>query len=133
MLSAIGLILDCLGVGIIMIHTLYDLGIEAALKIVEKIDIENDQNITSKFLKGEKLSPKEKERLLHLIKENITFKSAGYIVLLWDWINVHIFRFYAWTDEKPRVVNRYLWNFCGLFLILVGFIFQLMGALRVLW
>ena len=33
MLIVIGLIMDCLGVAIIMLHTLYDLGMEAALRI----------------------------------------------------------------------------------------------------
>lgn len=129
MLSAIGLILDCLGVGMIMVHTLYDIGIDASVRIIEKIDIEKDRNLISNFFDGKKLSPAEKERSVHLIKENLTLKSLGYIVSLWLWINRHIFRFTPWIDEKPRVINRYLWNFCGLFLILIGFVFQLLGAL----
>ncbi|MFC1675090.1 hypothetical protein ACFL1K_04325 [Candidatus Omnitrophota bacterium] len=128
MLSTIGLVFDCLGVSIIMIHTLYDIGIEAATRIMEKMNIEEDQKLIAKFKDNEKLSSKEKERVKDLVKENFTLNSLQYFIMLWVWINRHIFRFTPWIEGKPRLINRYLWNFCGLFLILIGFILQLVGG-----
>lgn len=128
MLTAIGLILDCLGVLIITVHILYDIGIDAVVRITEESSPEKDRKIISDFISGKKVSPSEKERFVCIIKEQFTINTAVYVVSFWLWINRHVFHFAPWIEEKPRVVNRYLWNLLGLLLILAGFLFQLARA-----
>ena len=128
-----GLIFNIAGVLLIAIHSLYDMGMEMTLKILEAIKREkNEANFTiwDKLKNRESLSPVEWERLVTLVKREFALRSVCYVVTIWLWINQKVFRFTPWMEDAPRLINRYFWNVAALFLILVGFVFQLIGSVN---
>ena len=128
-----GLIFNIAGVLLIAIHSLYDMGMEMTLKILEAIKREkNEANFTiwDKLKNRESLSPVEWERFATLVKREFALRSVCYVVTIWLWINQKVFRFTPWMEDAPRLINRYFWNVAALFLILVGFVFQLIGSVN---
>lgn len=132
MINSLGLILNILGVILISLHVLYEYGISVLLKLwTEEESINNKaiiKNIEEKFRNKNKLTPLEKEQYVQLVKDALTPHLIGIIVMIWLWINKYIFLFDPWINEKEREVNRFLWNFTGLFLILLGFVFQFIST-----
>ena len=133
MLNSIGLVLNILGVILISLHSLYDYGLSVLQKLWDKDEFLMNRNIIENLDKKIKtkanLTPIEKEQYVQLLKDAFSFNIATSVVSIWLWINKYFFFFTPWIEDKPRTVNRFLWNFAGLFLILVGFIFQLISSL----
>jgi len=132
MLNSLGLILNILGVILISLHVLYEYGISVLLKLwTEEESLNNKaifKNIEEKFKNKTALTPLEKEQYIQLIKDGLTPHLIGIIVMIWLWINKNFFLFHPWINEKEREVNRFLWNFIGLLIILLGFVFQFIST-----
>jgi hypothetical protein len=132
-LNSIGLSLNILGVILISLHSLYDYGLSVLLKLWEEEEFLKNRNIfkniDEKIKAKNNLTPLEKEQFIQLLKNAFSFHIVGFVVSIWLWVNKYFFFFHPWDEDKPRAVNRFLWNFAGLFLILVGFIFQLISSL----
>lgn len=132
MLNVLGLILNIIGVLLISLHSLYDYGISIVSKLWEDNEMLKNQeifkNIDEKIKAKDELTPLEKEQFIQIVKDAFAFYLTGILVTLWLWVNKYVFFFSPWVDKKPREVNRFLWNFIGLLLILIGFIFQLISS-----
>ena len=128
----IGLILGFLGAIIVTLHLLHDLGIELVLKNVDKISqtMNEIDPLRIKIRNRENLTPVEKDKFIEFIKENVAFNSIIHINTIWLFFNRCFFGFTPWMEEQPIRVNRYLWNLLGGFLITVGFLLQLIDALK---
>jgi hypothetical protein len=128
-LSAIGLALDFLGVVLITAHMLYDFGIDFGQSIFQNpLKNESTDEIRKKLLSGQRLTSAEKEILVELIKENIALGAFARLLGFWLWINQNIFRFTPWIEERPRLVNKFLWNLLGGLLLVIGFFLQFLGT-----
>ena len=131
-LNSIGLILNILGVILISLHSLYDYGVSVLQKIWDEEEFLKNRNIfkniEEKIKDKTNLTPLEKEQFIQLLKDAFSFHIVDFVVSIWLWVNKYFFFFNPWVEDKPRTVNRFLWNFAGLFLILVGFIFQLISS-----
>lgn len=127
-LTTFGLVLDIIGVFLIMLHTLYDVGIQASVRVIDKAKKNKrpeSSTIVDKLVKRKKLTEMERD----ILKENFTVNMTLPIVTCWLWINKTIFRFYPWIEKKPRLINKFLWNLFGMLLILSGFVFQFFGVI----
>lgn len=128
--TAIGILLDVLGVFLMVIHSLYEFGLDTTNAIVSKKEGERkfSNSVIVKVKSNMKLTSAEKEQFIFLVKENCVVNASIYIINVWLFINRWIFRFTPWLEETPRKVNRFLWNLLAFSLIILGFIFQFIGS-----
>ena len=109
--TAFGLFLDICGAFLILGHALYDYGMAAATKIIDKVQKNPNQHkksecLIEKIKNNSKLTSVEKEQLVEIIKENFTMTIVVWVVNFWLWINRILFHFHPWTEETPRLTNR---------------------------
>lgn len=114
-----------------IIYSLYELCLDTTNALISKNKGERElyDSVIIKIKTKMELTPAEKEWVISSIIKTIVVISSIYIVNIWLFINKWLFRFTPWIDETPRKVNRLLWNLLGFFLIILGFIFQIIGSL----
>lgn len=132
LLSILGLFLDFLGAFILLIHALYDIGIKAGSAMIEDDKrLKGNQELLDRFFKREKILQNEKDALLRMLKGNFMFNMLVWFVLpVWFWVNKNIFRFTPWFDDAERDIHRFLWIFVGFFLLVLGFLLQIISQIR---